>query len=185
MDDIEIIELYNIRSETAINETRLKYNSYLMCIADNILHNPLDDEECVNDTYLSIWNSIPPNVPNCLRAFIGKIVRNHALNRLRNEGRYKRLSNSTRVIFDELENVIATNETMESKIESILITNVINHFLDSLTDEKRVIFVRRYWYFDSIKDISRRMNLSESNVKMILKRLRENLKTIMEKEGIV
>lgn len=183
MNDNEIIELYNKRSENAIQETKKKYETYLMQIADHILQNRLDDEECVNDTYLKTWNSIPPTVPKCFRAFIGKITRNGALNRVRDEMRDKRLSNSLSTVLEELEDIVSSDTNIENEIEKRLIIETIDSYLEQLSDKKRVIFVRRYWYFDSVREIAARMGLSESNVKMTLKRQREQLKEILKKEG--
>ncbi|MGN0514793.1 MAG: RNA polymerase sigma factor [Lachnospiraceae bacterium] len=184
MDDSKIIMLYNNRQELAIVETKKKYNSYLLCIANNILHNPLDNEECVNDTYLKTWNSIPPAQPNSFKAFIGKIARNDALNKLRDLYRDKRKILCIAENFDELENMFSSNN-IEEKIENNHIEEILNNFLKDLSLKKRVIFVRRYWYFDSIKDISERTNLSESNVKIILKRERDSLKKILVREGVL
>ncbi len=183
MNDNEIIELYNQRSETAIDETKKKYHSYLMTIADNILYNKEDSEECVSDTYLKTWNAIPPTVPTCLQAFLGKITRNVALNKLRNDTRQKRAANKYYIQLDELDNILRAEYDIESKICQKQMLKIIDMFLADLPIDKRIIFVRRYWYFDSIKDISKRMNISESNVKITLKRQRDTLKKILNKEG--
>ncbi len=129
MNDNEIIELYNKRSETAIEETKSKYNSYLMAIADNILHNNEDSEECINDTYLKTWNAIPPTVPNCLKAFLGKITRNLALNKLRDNTREKRIANKGYVQLDELDNLLSAEYDIESELQQKQLLKIIDSFL--------------------------------------------------------
>ena len=184
MDDEEIIELYNSRSESAIKETKQKYDAYLMKIADNILHDKLDDEECVSDTYVRTWNSIPPTHPRSLRAFVGKITRNNALNRVRDENRLKRISPDLQVTLDEIGDLIPAASDIENEIEMGQIIGIINFYLKQTRVRKRVAFIRRYWYLDSIKEISERLGMSESNVKMTLKRQREEIKSILKKEGV-
>lgn len=183
MTDEEIIRLYINRSETAISESKEKYEAYLMKIADNILHDMFDNEECVNDTYLKTWESIPPALPKCLRAFMGKITRNIALNRIRDMKRNKRVPQDFYVSLDELEDIIPSYDDTNSQVEVKILVDVINTHLGSITAKKRVAFVRRYWYFDSIKEIAARIGTSESSVKMILKRERDTLREKLSKEG--
>ncbi len=183
MDDEKIIELYNSRSESAIKETKQKYDLYLMKIADNILHDKMDDEECVSDTYVRTWNSIPPAHPRSLRAFVGKITRNNALNRVRDENRLKRIPSDLQVILDETSDMIPAASDTEKEIEMGQIIEIINSYLEQNSVRKRVAFIRRYWYLDSIKEISERLGMSASNVKMTLKRQREEIKSILKKEG--
>lgn len=185
MEDIEIIDLYNARQESAISETKKKYNTYLMCIANNILHNSQDNEECVSDTYLKTWNAIPPSVPRSLKAFIGKITRNGALNMLRDADRHKRKAMTDNVNLSELDEMLVSSNSIEQSMECQEIQKILNDFLDNLSLEKRVIFIRRYWYFDSIKDIMARMDMSENNVKSVLKRERDALREVLIKEGIL
>ncbi|MCR5848581.1 MAG: sigma-70 family RNA polymerase sigma factor [Lachnospiraceae bacterium] len=186
MKDIDIINLFVERNENAIKETKIKYNSYLMAIADNILHCFFDDEECVNDTYFKTWNTIPPTLPKNYQAYIGRITRNGALNRLREQLNYKHKSLCCAIRINELEEIFGTNRfNPENDIDNKLIGDLINKFLRNLPQQKRVIFVRRYWYMDSIKQISERMKLSEIKVKITLKRMRDELKKILIEEELL
>lgn len=179
MDDNKIIELYNQRLESAIAKTKEKYNQYIYAIINNILHNEEDNEECLNDTYLRLWNSIPPAEPVCLKAYTGKIARNLALNRLRDLERNRKINDRAFMIMEEMHSI----SSLEDTIDKINITEIINAFLKELSEEKRIMFIRRYWYFDSINEISDKMNVSESKVKMTLKRLREKLNKKICEEG--
>lgn len=185
MEDKEIIELYWQRNETAIIKTKEKYDRYLFGIADHILHDTSENEECVNDTYLKVWNSIPPANPTSLKNYAGKIARNHALNRLRDRSREKRVANHIAIHLEELESVVCTKSMVEELMDEYHLEAVINAFLEHLPREKRVMFLRRYWYFDSIKEIAQRMGLSESKVKVTLKRTRDELRKRLEKEGLL
>lgn len=185
MEDKEIIELYWQRNETAIIETKKKYDRYLLGIADNILHDASENEECVNDTYLKVWNAIPPENPTSLKSYMGRIARNHALNRLRDRMREKRVANQIAVHLEELENVVCVQSKVEELVGAYHLEAVIDEFLGSISREKRVMFLRRYWYFDSIKEIAQRMGMSESKVKVSLKRTRDELRKRLEKEGFL
>ena len=185
MDDRQIIELYNERSETAISETADKYGKYCYYIAYHILYNEQDSEECVNDTYLRTWESIPPQYPNKLSAFLGKITRNLALNRYRYYKSEKRGYGQTALVLDELQECIPASGSTEQAVEEKLLVEVLNRFLHELSIEKRMMFLRRYWYMSSIKEIAEDYEISEGNVKMTLLRIRNKLKQTLEKEGIV
>ena len=185
LDDNLIIDLFWKRSETAIAQAALKYGKYCKSIAYNILYNNEDVEECINDTYMKAWNSIPPKKPNSLGAYLAKITRNLSLNKYKQKNASKRNQNETELIFNELEDCIPTANTTESECEMNLLTEQINAFLKTLKDENQIIFVRRYWYSDSISSISERLKISESKVKSILFRCREKLKKYLEKEGVV
>ena len=185
MDDKQIIELYQKRSEAAISETADKYGKYCYYIAYHILYDQLDSEECVNDTYLRVWEAIPPQCPEKLSAFLGKITRNLALNRYKYHLREKRGNGQTELVIDELNECIpASNSTVEA-VEEHLLVELLNQFLYSLPAQKRIIFLRRYWYMSSIQEIAKDFGFSESKVKMILLRTRNKLKQVLEKEGIV
>lgn len=184
MDDNKIIKLYWERSEQAISETAKKYGRYCHFIAFNILHNDSDSEECVNDTYFRTWNSIPPKHPNRLQTFLGKITRNLALNRYEKMSAQKRGGGQIPVILDELGECISSETYTESITDELAIKDVLNSFLSTLHAETRKIFVRRYWYMDSIKDIAAAYGLTESKVTITLFRTREKLKKLFEKEGI-
>lgn len=185
MDDSKIVEMYFARDENAISETKHKYGRYCHYIAYNILYSDLDSEECVNDTYLATWNSIPPSKPNSLRAYIGKIVRNIALNRYHTNKAKKRLDNIELAI-DELSEAIPDNSTDGRTLtDELTLKYTLNAFVGSLKQETREIFVRRYWYLSSIKEIARDYGLTESKVKVTLLRTRELLRDYLRKEGIV
>lgn len=185
MDDKRIIELYNERSETAISETAEKYGKYCYTIAYHILYNEEDSEECVNDTYLRAWEAIPPQCPNKLSAFLGKITRNLALNRYKYYVREKRGHGQTTLVLDELQECVPASNNTAQAVEEKLLVEVLNRFLYSLPKEKRIMFVRRYWYLSSIQEIADDFGVSQSKVKMTLLRIRNKLKLVLEKEGVV
>ena len=183
MDDHQIVELYWARSEKAISETENKYGRYCYSIAYHVLHNNEDSEECVNDTWLSAWNSMPEQRPDRLTAFLGRITRNLALDRLRNDKAEKRGGGQVPVALHELEECIPDNK-MERIIDDSVLADILNRFLASLNPEKRKIFMRRYWYLSPVAEIASDYGISESKVKMSLLRSRNALKTLLEKEGV-
>ena len=184
MDDKQILDLYWERSEAAISETSKKYEKYCRYIAFNILHNDEDSEECVNDTYLRAWNSIPPNRPSVLKTFLGKITRNLSLDRYELLNAKKRNGGQMSLIFDEIQECIPSLDSTENIVEEIALTDILNRFLSSLSLEQRKIFMRRYWYLSPIKEIATEYDMSESKIKMSLFRSRNELKKLLEKEGI-
>ena len=184
MDDRQIIQLYHERSETALSETAEKYGKYCHTIAYNILYNEEDTEECVNDTYLKAWESIPPQNPDKLSVFLGKITRNLALDKYRYYNREKRKVTRTELVLDELSECIPAADSVEQTFSNKLLVEVLNRFLEELPTEKRRIFLQRYWYLRSVKEIADEFAISESKVKMTLLRLRSKLKQVLEKEGI-
>ena len=185
MDDSKIVEMYLARDENAISETKEKYGKYCHYIAYNILNSSLDTEECVNDTYLATWNSIPPSKPKSLRAYIGKIARNIALNRY-HLNRAKKRNDGVELALDELSEAIPDSNTDGRALtDELTLKYALNTFVGSLKQETREIFVRRYWYLSSIKEIARDYGLTESNVKVTLLRTRELLREYLRKEGIV
>lgn len=183
MQDEEIIELYFARSERAIAETSGKYGGYCNSIALNILHDRSDSEEVVNDSYLKVWNSVPPTRPQSLKAYLGRIVRNLSLNAYEKLTSAKRGKGEVRLVLDELSEVIPSGESVEQYSEQKVLEQLLDSFLGTLEDSTRGIFVRRYWYMSSVKEIARSCKLSESAVKMRLKRTREALKKYLEQEG--
>ena len=184
MEDKQIVDLYWARSEKAISETADKYGRYCNTIAYNILHSNEDSEECVNDTYLHAWNAMPDQRPNKLSAFLGRITRNLSLKRWEKYTAKKRGAGQVSLALDELQECIpATNQT-DSVADDIVLTDVLNRFLASLTAEKRNIFMRRYWYLSPVAEIASDLAISESKVKMSLLRSRNELKQLLEKEGI-
>lgn len=183
MDDRVIIELYNKRDENAIGETQKKYGRYCHSIAYNILRSNEDSEECVNDTYLKVWNAIPPKVPQIFSAFIGRITRNTALDRYEKNRAQKRDA-GIELALDELSECISSEMTGECSDDFVL-KNAVNGFLASLPKRTRIIFMRRYFYLLSINEIAEGLSMSESNVKVTLMRTREKFREYLENEGIV
>lgn len=183
MDDVKIIELFFERSEQAINELSNKYGSVCIKVANNILNNKEDAEECVNDAYLGTWNTIPPQKPNPLLSYVCRIVRNLALKKYHFNTAIKR--NSTYdVALDELENCIPSATTIEEEMDAIEMARMIDSFLETLDKEKRILFVRRYWCSDSIEDLAKLFGTSKHNVSVKLSRTREKLKKYLIKKGV-
>jgi len=185
LKDTDIIKLYNDRDENAICETREKYENYCKAIAYNVLGNDEDVVEVVNDTYLAVWNTIPPENPRSFSSFIGRITRNIALKRYRSMSAKKRKGSVADISLDELGEFIASINTVEAEIEDRDLTRILNEFLSSLTVRDRRVFVRRYWYMDKVTDIAKRYGYSESKVKMILSRTRERLGERLRKEKLI
>lgn len=184
MEDNQIVALYWQRSERAISETAGKYGKYCYTIAYNILYNNEDADESVNDTYMGAWNSMPPNKPDILSAFLGKITRNIALNKWRRKNAQKRGEGQVAVALDELTECIPAGEQVEEKIEAMELARTIDVFLAGLKETERRVFVCRYWYLDPITEICKQFGYSESKVKSMLFRIRNKLQAHLEKEGI-
>ncbi len=184
MDDDMIIGLYEARSEQAICETAKKYGRYCHRIAYGILRSDEDAEECVNDTFLRAWNAIPPKHPARLQTFLGKITRNLALNRWEKLSAEKRGAGQVPAILDELEQCVPAGKDTAYADDDMVIRDVLDRFLRGLPTETRRIFVRRYWYLCSIKEIAEECGVSESKAAVTLYRTRAKLKTMLEKEGI-
>ena len=180
LNDSQIIALFFERSERAIEETAKKYDKICRHIATNILKDSQDVEECVNDTYLGAWNAIPPHEPSVLSAYLCKIARNCALKRYQYNHMQKRNADVS-VSINELEDCLA--QPNSNHIETELLSQAIGAFLQTLSFENRTIFMRRYWFFDSIEDIATRFSMSESKVKSSLFRTRNKLKEHLMKEG--
>lgn len=183
MDDLKIIELFFDRKEYAITETERKYGRYLSKIAYNILFDTEDSEECVNDTYMKAWNTIPPQKPKVLRTFLGKITRRLAIDIFRKKHAEKRGNSEYALSLSELEESVPDNSLPENKFEQKQLSESINRFLLSLPKESRDIFLCRYFYSDSIKDIASFFGCGESKIKSNLFRSRKALKEHLEKEG--
>ena len=184
MDDNDIIGLYLERSEEAISETKLKYGALLYRISFGILRSKEDAEECVSDTYMRAWNSIPPNKPERLSAFLGKITRNLSLNRYEQMTALKRGGGSKELALEELEECIPAAGDVQDQVEDGELAELINGFLDRLPKESRIIFMRRYWYFCTVSEIAEDMQVGESKVKMSLHRTRKKLKQFLERKGV-
>lgn len=183
LEDGKIVELFLMRAEEAIGELSAKYGKNCTGIAKNILKNDLDAEECVNDTLLAAWNTIPPQKPEPLRAYIFRIARNIAIARYHSNTSQKRNSHYD-IALDELADCIPTLNTVEDEISARELSRQIDLFLASLSEENRVMFVRRYWYSDSISDIAERFKISEGNASVRLSRIRGKLKRHLEREGV-
>lgn len=185
MEDDQIIELLFARSEQAIRELDLKYGSVCHKLSCNILNNRQDAEECVNDAYLGAWNAIPPAKPDPLLAYLCKIVRNLSLKCYHRKEAAKR--NSTYdVSIQELEGCLSCPDTVETEMDARALTGIIEDFLDTLTQENRVIFMRRHWFADSYTDIAARVGRTEKTVSVRLTRLRKQLKQyLMEREVFI
>lgn len=183
LDDINIIALFYERSEEAILELSKKYGSVCSKVSRNILNNDRDVEECINDAYLGAWNSIPPQNPDPLLAYICRIVRNISIKKYHANTSQKRNSVYD-VALNELENCIASAYTVESELTQKELSNLIDNFLDTLDRDSRVMFIRRYWFSDSITDIAKRFHISNNNTSVRLSRTREKLRIYLKKEGI-
>ena len=175
MDDSQIIDLYWARQGSAISETNKKYGRYLFSIANHILAQHEDSEECVNDTYWGAWNSIPPHKPTVLSTYLGKITRRLALKKHRGNTAQKR---------GGTEADLSAGQTIDEHLNSRELTDILNRFLSELPALQRQVFVRRYWYCESIAEIAQSFSWTESKVKMLLLRLREKLRQQLTKEGI-
>ena len=183
MDDNGIVELYLQRDENAIRQTMEKYGSRLRALACGIVKDPGTAEECENDTYVQAWNAIPPHEPRTyLYPFLARITRHIALNCCRDRSRLKR-SALISELSEEMEACIPAPDDTPCRLEAAALREAINGFLGTLDAEKRNIFIRRYWYLDSVADISARYGLSQSKVKTTLFRCRNGLREHLEKEG--
>lgn len=182
MDDVQIIELFFLRDERAIKETAEKYGKLCYRIAKNLLLNSEDVEECVNDTYLTVWNKIPPTHPNNLMAFICKITRVLSLKRLEQLRAAKRSALEI-VSLSELEDILPDSR-ISPAVEDGEISKAISAFLRGEQEDVRNVFLRRYWFFDSIRDIAARYSFTESKVKAMLFHSRNRLRKYLKKEGI-
>ncbi len=185
MDDEKIIELFFERSEQALAELDRKYGRLCYHLSFSILNNEQDAEECVNDAYLGIWNRIPPERPDPLQAYICKIIRNISLNLYHRKTAAKRNS-AYQVALEELEDCLSEPGGIEAEIESTRLARILQDFLDSLSEENCVIFMRRYWFSDSYAEIAARVGLSQKAVSVRLTRIRKQLKNyLIEREVFV
>lgn len=183
MDDGKIIELFYARSEQAIIELSNKYGSVCMRVAENILKNRSDSEECVNDAYLGAWNTIPPQKPDPLLTYVCRIVRNLAIKKYHANTAAKRNSVYD-IALEELESCFPTSPSAEEEFSAKELARTIDAFLETLDDESRVMFVRRYWYADPVSDIARLFHTSAHKVSDRLYRIREKLKKYLIREGV-
>ena len=186
MDDLQIIELYWLRDEDAISESGAKYGHMLKRISLNILSNHEDSEECVNDTYEKAWNTMPPHHPNCLSAFLGRITRNLSINRWHENHTKKRGGAAgADVLLSELSDCIPASQTTEAEIDLSIVTEVIAKWLSSLSQDDRVLFLRRYWFGDTLKALAEESLTTPVKLAGRIYRLRKKLKETLEKEEIL
>ncbi len=183
MEDKDIVDLYWARNELAIKQTKDKYENYCGKIAYNILFDYEDAKECLNDTYLKTWNSIPSNRPGKLGLYVGKICRNLAINMFEKYNASKRAGTQTELALDELSECLGDKDNVQEYVDYNLLRDSINNFLRKQNKQNRVIFVRRYFYMSSIEEIAKEYGMSLSNVKMSLKRTRDSLKDYLIKQG--
>lgn len=183
LEDSKIIELFFERSEQAIIELSNKYGSVCKKVANNILNSRQDVEECMNDAYLGVWNTIPPKNPNPLISYVCRIVRNLAIKRYNSNTAAKRNSIYD-VALDELENCIPATVSVEGEMEAVEVAKMIDMFLEMLDKENRILFVRRYWYSDSIDELAKLFGISKHNVSVRLSRTRAKLKKYLIQKGV-
>lgn len=183
MTDAEIVQRYWRREETAIAETQARYGAYCMQIAMNILSSREDAEECVSDTWLQAWNTIPPQQPRSLRAYLGRIVRNLALNRWNHNHAQKRYSGMEQLL-SELENCIPAPDTTQQKLETAALSEIISDWLETLPRDDRILFVRRYWYGDTLQELAERTGVPADKLAQRMLRLRRGLKAALEREEV-
>lgn len=182
MEDSQIIELYWQKNADAISETAKKYGVYCFSIAENILHNTEDSEECVNDTWLHAWNAIPPQKPDILRLFLARITRNLSFDRFNAQNAEKRGGGEIAVALDELGECLGGADT-ETAYEAKELRESIQRFVRSLPERDGNVLVRRYFFVEPVADIAKRYGLTENNVMVILSRTRRKLKGYLLKEG--
>lgn len=182
MDDQSIVQLFFERSETALAELDAKYGKLCYTLSRNILNSRQDAEECVNDAYLGVWNTVPPARPDPLRAYLCKIVRNVSL-KLYYRKKAEKRSSAYDIAMQELEDCLPAPNTVESEVEAKELAHMIETFLDTLSEENRVIFLRRYWFSDPYADIAKRTGISEKSVSMRLVRIRKQMRQyLVERE---
>ncbi len=183
IEDSEIVKRFFARDESALSAVSKKYGSYCSKIAKNILENEQSAEECVNDTLMRLWESIPPAKPEYFPAFIGKVVRSIALNVVRRKSALKRGGGEIDAVLDEIEELVSSGDSVESTAERHEIIAAVNDYLGTLSERKRNVFVLRYWHCLSIIEIAGCVGMSEANVSNVLKRERAKLLEYLNKRG--
>ena len=184
MEDKAIVDLYWQRSDRAIPETECKYGGYCHTVAMRIVNNREDAEECVNDTWLGAWNSMPENRPSYLAPYLAKLTRWLSLSRIKNQNRLKRGGGEITLSLAELDSELGEGTDLAQQIELKELSEYLNNFLARLPDEERRVFLARYWYVASIREISEKCGYSESKIKSMLLRIRRKLKKALEVEGL-
>ncbi len=183
MSDESIIEMYWRRDEQAIHETDVKYKKFLFAVAYNILHNTGDSEECLNDTYMGVWNSIPPTRPKMFQAYLAAIMRRIAVDCYKSRNRQKRVVSELSVSLTEVEDFITSKDDVCSEIEAKELGRVISEYVRALSQRQMYIFISRYYFVRPIKEISRLLSCSESTVNKEIVSIKKGLKEKLEKEG--
>ena len=183
MDDKQIIELYFERNEQAIKETQDKYGAFCHRIAMNILGIHEDAEECVNDTYYSVWTQIPPPVPEVFKVYLGRITRNLSISRFRAMRAKKRYS-SMEIMLSELNDCVPSSSNVEQTIEVMQLSDYISEWLDSLPEEDCALFVRRYWFGDEVQELAKKCGITAAKMAQRMLRLRKSLKAALEQKGV-
>ena len=183
VDDKQIIELYFERNEQAIKETEKKYGRFCHCIAMNVLGIHEDAEECVNDTYYSVWKQIPPTIPEIFKVYLGRITRNLSISRFRAMRAKKRYS-SMEIMLSELNDCVPSSVNVEQSIEVMQLSEYISQWLDGLSEEDRALFVRRYWFGDEVQELAKKYGISAAKMAQRMLRLRKSLKAALEKKGV-
>ena len=181
--DEQIIELYWQKNEKAIQETERKYGKRLRQIAFNILHDTEDCEECLNDTYLGVWNAIPPNRPNPFSSFVFKIMRNHALNKYKEKARQSRIPSELTVSIEDLYDTLHSTNSPESELSAKELGKLINQYLDSLTERPRYVFIGRFYMGDTLDVIAKQLNVHLSSVQRETVKIKKGLKAYLERNG--
>ena len=184
MNDRDIVNLYWQRSEQAITETEQKYGRYCHIIAYNILENVEDSEECVNDTWMSAWNSMPDKRPEHLSPFLARITRNFALTKIVRRTAKKRGGGEVLLALEELDACISSGYDLEKEVEDRELSRAIDAFIGQLTEEEQLVFVSRYWFLASEREIAEKLGLSRSGISAMLKRIRNRLKSYLIPEGL-
>ena len=184
MDDQEIIARFFARDEEGLTAARARYEPYCAAVARSLLNDPRDQEECLSDTWLRAWNAIPPQRPRSLGAFLAKITRNLAINRLRDGNAQRRGGGQVPLALEELRECVSPEGSPEGELDRQAAEEALNRFLDGLPPLQREVFLRRYWYLDSLEDIARRAGWSKSRVTTTLHRLRVRLRAHLIQEGI-
>ena len=185
LSDNEIISLFNERDEKALSAVSLKYGSYCGAVVRSILKDPQDEEECLNDTWLKAWESIPPESPHNLGGFLVKIAKNISLNRYSQSHAKKRGGGELPLVLDELSECLADKNNVEKTFEQKLLTDAVNEFLQTLSPEKRDIFVLRYWYCLPVAELARKMGISRSSAAVSLTRTRRSLTAYLKKKELL
>ena len=184
MEDSKIIDLLFERSEQAIEALDKQFGTVVKKTASNILRNSQDVEECANDTWLAVWNSVPPHRPEPLGSYVCRIARNLAVSRLRTKTAAKR-DGGFELVLDELAECVPSGTNLERELEARELLAAVNRFLSAMEYDDRFVFVRRYWYADSVRDIAAAMRVRENQVSLRLFRLREKLRKKLQKEGLL